>query len=111
MTLKQRSRGDRAWMQASNTLTQEQYVPAVCDFFPAVGCEPFAEGGVGGNERINDADEREGESRRVVLRLIFLGRRRKSPGLLLPCLQAMPNGSGSGVVLVQTNKHKDDTSK
>ena len=35
MTLQRRSRGDRAWMQAGNTLTQEQYVPARRrEFFP-----------------------------------------------------------------------------
>ena len=35
MTLQRRSRGDQAWTQTSNTLTQEQYVPAVgCKSFP-----------------------------------------------------------------------------
>ena len=75
------------------------------------GGEHEGEGGVGGNERINDVDDREGEGRRVVLRLLFLGRRQRSPGLLFLRLQTPSNGSGSGVVLVQTNKHKDDTSK
>ena len=35
MTLQRMSRGDRAWTQASNTLTQEQCVPVVgCESFP-----------------------------------------------------------------------------
>ena len=36
------------------------------------GGEHEGEGGLGGNEMINDADERKGEEGRVVLRLLFL---------------------------------------
>ena len=70
------------------------------------------EGGVGGNEGIGNADDTSEKDATCGPSSPFhLRRRQRNPGLLLPCLQAMSNGSGSGIVFVQTNKHKDYTSK